>query len=219
MSGNQRRSDRLRERESSNRHSGQQSSRARPNPPSSPAGPSSPAPPTRRPVPVAPVVRSWDLPPAPSPYSLPPNPEGSFGVPRNPPGHDPGVQLPPISGRRRLGPLSEGNRHPYGQSQDARPRSGTPQSPGSASSRSQSGTPAPQVSLGELRPGRQIRPPPSMAPGDPTGAGPVRRLRSPPGRINPSQILGRRRDAPLHPSHGTGLDMWRPKPPRARNTK
>lgn len=209
MSGNLRRSDRLRERP--NRPQYQESSPESSPQASSRASSGSPAPAGRphHPQQIANVVRSWTLPPAASPFSLPRNPGGSFGVPPNPPGHNPGVQLPTIEGRRRLAPLPGGGGHPHAQGQDARSRSGTPQSPGPARSRSPTRTPERHRPVEDMRPGRQIRPPPRTTPSDPTGAGPLRRPLPRIARQDPREVLERRLGMPPPGSAG------QPRSPRA----
>ncbi|OJJ05869.1 hypothetical protein ASPVEDRAFT_32214 [Aspergillus versicolor CBS 583.65] len=156
---------------------------------------------------IMPVVGSWTAEVPVPPYTHPGSTGGSFGVPRNPPDHNPGVQLPTINGRSRLPPLSEGNRHSSTQSQGGRSRSGTPQSPGSARSRAESGTPAPQRHVDEFRSGRQLRPPPCLTADDPTGAGPVRMPRHQPAQLDVQRLLRGERvpprqvKPPRKPSH------------------
>lgn len=230
MSGNPRRSDRLRERPNRPQYQEYSSQSSRQSSPQAPSrassGSSSPQAPSRassgspafagrirHPQQMANEVGSWTLPAAASPFSLPRNPGGSFGVRLNPPGHNPGVQLPTIAGRRRLPPLSGGDTHPYAQGQDARSRSGTPQSPGSARSGSQGRTPERHRPVEDMRPGRQIRPPPRTTPSDPTGAGPVRRPLPPLARQDPREVLERRLGMPPLGSAGQARP---PRPDRAR---
>lgn len=104
MSGNPRRSDRIRERAHRPQYQESSPESSRQSSPQAPSRASSGSPAfagrIRHPQQMANAVGSWRLPAASSPFSLPRNPGGSFGVPRNPPGL--GFSFPLSPGERVL---------------------------------------------------------------------------------------------------------------------